>query len=129
MIPIHPTLSLPNILATFMVAISAVSDQSQSQMQIHHHISVIDSCSFVKTTDRHLWAREENKCPKPWQTPSSSLESLAASTITAPTFLPHFPSSKRHGPDPTGIYEHLTTDFTDLLLTWQQTWLKPNWSC
>lgn len=41
-------------------------------------------------------------------------------------FLSHFPSSKRHGPNPTGIYEHLTMDVTNLLLTsanLAETWL------
>lgn len=104
--------------ATFMVAITAVSDQSHSLECIYiYHISVTESCSFAKSTDGDLLAREKNTCPTPWQTFSSSLEPSAASTITAPAFLSPFPSSKRHGPNPTGIYKHLTVDFTDLLLS------------
>lgn len=95
MIPIHPTLSFPNNLATFMVAITAVSNRSHSLKCIYtHHISVTGSCSFSKSTDGHLQAREENTHPTPWQMPSRFLESSAASTITVPTFLSRFPSEK-----------------------------------
>lgn len=109
MIPIYPTLSFPNTLATFMVASTAVSDQFHSLKYIYtHHNSVADSYSFAKSTDGHLQARGENMCPTPWQTPSSSLESSTVSTITATKLPSHFHSSKRHGPSPTGIYEHLS---------------------
>lgn len=42
-------------------------------------------------------------------TASSTWESPAASSVTAPTFLSHFPSSKRYGLNPMYIYERLTT--------------------